>query len=232
MKTRFAFPFRPAVMIIALAMSIALPGCSKDEPSPSADLSTSPVKEATLNGTDLGGPVACPDSLPLGDLSEAEISALMHMRSEELVARDVYLAFSALYPNPVFRNITKSESAHAEAIARLLTRYNLPDPEAGHVAGTFSDPQFQDLYNTLTAAGAQSVLSAMVVGATIEDLDIYDLQNELLVVDNTDIRFVFNNLLRGSKNHMRAFYANIVALGGTYTPQYITPAEFEAIIHP
>lgn len=232
MKTRFAFPFRPAVMIIALALSITLPGCSKDVPSPAADQNVLPVKEAILTGSGLVVPVSCPDSLPWQQLSEAETAALLHMRAEELVAHDVYLAFSALYPNPVFRNITKSENVHAEAIARLLTKYNLPDPEAGHVAGTFSDPHFQDLYNSLTATGSQSVLNAMVVGATIEDLDIFDLQNELLVVDNTDIRFVFNNLLRGSKNHMRAFYANIVALGGTYTPQYITPAEFEAIIHP
>jgi hypothetical protein len=57
-----------------------------------------------------------------------------------------------------------------------------------------------------------------------------DLKNHLLLVDNQDITSVYNNLMRGSRNHLRSFYANILFLGGTYTPQYLSPEEFNAII--
>jgi hypothetical protein len=70
-----------------------------------------------------------------------------------------------------------------------------------------------------------------VVGATIEHLDIFDLESLLLVVDNQDITLVFNNLMRGSRNHLRSFYANILRSGGTYEPRYISVAEFEEIIN-
>ncbi|MDP3667796.1 MAG: DUF2202 domain-containing protein, partial [Sediminibacterium sp.] len=64
-----------------------------------------------------------------------------------------------------------------------------------------------------------------------EDLDIFDLKNALINIDNQDIRLVYDNLTKGSRNHMRSFYKNVLNVGGTYTPQYITQAEFDAIIN-
>ena len=148
-----------------------------------------------------------------------------------MLAHDVYLALSQLYTKPVFKNITKSEAFHTEAIRLLLVKYNLSDPATGHITGTFSNPDLQALYNSLLATGSESLLKGLTVGATIEDLDIYDLENHLLDVDNRDITFVYTNLMNGSKNHLRAFYANIVFLGGTYTPQFITQEEFNAIVN-
>ena len=69
------------------------------------------------------------------------------------------------------------------------------------------------------------------MGATIEDLDIFDLTNALINIDNQDIRLVYDMLTKGSRNHMRSFYKNILNVGGTYIPQYITQAEFDAIIN-
>jgi hypothetical protein len=69
------------------------------------------------------------------------------------------------------------------------------------------------------------------VGATIEDLDIFDLNNWLTKVDNQDIQFVYQNLNKGSRNHMRSFYGQVVNAGGTYTAQFITQAELDAIIN-
>lgn len=87
------------------------------------------------------------------------------------------------------------------------------------------------MYNQLVADGNISVLNAYKVGATIEDLDIFDLTNALKDIDNQDIRLVYSMLTKGSRNHLRSFYGNILKVGGTYTPQYITQAEFDAIIN-
>jgi hypothetical protein len=119
---------------------------------------------------------------------------------------------------------------HTSAVKALLDKYAIPDPAANHEPGLFSNPDLQALYNTLLQSGSASLMEALIVGATIEDLDIVDLKNLLVTVDNQDITFVFNNLMRGSRNHLRAFYGNIVFLGGTYTPQYLTPEEFNAIV--
>ena len=45
----------------------------------------------------------------------------------------------------------------------------------------------------------------LLVGALIEEVDINDIQKELDEhVDNQDIVFVYDNLINGSYNHLRA----------------------------
>jgi len=68
------------------------------------------------------------------------------------------------------------------------------------------------------------------VGATIEDLDIADLEEHLAETNKSDIQLVYNNLMKGSRNHLRAFYSNLVAMGIAYVPQYISQQEYEAIV--
>jgi len=41
---------------------------------------------------------------------------------------------------------------------------------------------------------------------------------------------VYDNLLRGSRNHLRAFMKVLMQQGGSYVPQYISRAEFDAIV--
>ena len=84
--------------------------------------------------------------------------------------------------------------------------------------------------NTLLAKGEESLMDALTVGATIEDVDIYDLNNYLIQADNMDIVFVFGNLKKGSENHMRAFVRQLNLYGLDYTAQYISQEELEAIL--
>ena len=86
----------------------------------------------------------------------------------------------------------------------------------------------QNLYENLLAAGETSQEDALRVGATIEDLDIYDLRRLLEEVDNRDIKIVFQNLLNGSMNHLRAFTRLLQP--EIYEAQYLSQAEVEEII--
>ena len=61
--------------------------------------------------------------------------------------------------------------------------------------------------------------------------DIYDLEKLILKADNQDIAFVYNNLLKASRNHMRAFYSQIVNNGGTYRAKYISQQQLEDIVN-
>jgi hypothetical protein len=65
----------------------------------------------------------------------------------------------------------------------------------------------------------------------IEELDIHDLNSSISVTNNQDVRIVYDFLNKGSRNHLRSFYKNITKAGGSYTPIYITQAEFDAIVN-
>jgi hypothetical protein len=174
---------------------------------------------------------SCITSLPVETLSTSEIHALNTMREEELMAHDVYVLFLSLYKIPVFSKISQAETQHAEAVKTLLLKYSLPDPALNHVAGVFVNPDLQALYPSLVAQGKASLIAALTVGATIEDLDINDLHNHIATdIDNQDILFVFSNLEKGSRNHMRAFNRLLTAKDVTYTPQYISLEYFNQII--
>ena len=170
-------------------------------------------------------------SLPVEDLNDFEKASLLQMREEEKLARDVYLTLGEKYDLPVFTNIPQSEQRHMDQLGQLLERYGLEDPVAGTEKGHFASQEMQSLYNELVSQGSQNEAAALKVGATIEDLDIHDLETALAGdVDNQDIALVYGNLAKGSRNHMRAFVSQLDARGETYEAQYMAQADLEAIV--
>lgn len=170
------------------------------------------------------------NAIPPAALSETELNNLKWMREEEKLARDVYLALYAKWRISVFNNIASSEQSHMDGLLLLLNKYAIPDP-ASPVAGVFNNPDLQALYYQLIEKGNSSLTNAYETGATIEDLDLLDLKNAQLVNDNEDIRLVYESLMKGSRNHLRSFYKNLLNAGITYQAVYITQPELEAIIN-
>ena len=209
------------------AAVLALTGCGGGD----STVAATPASTDATSATAIAALSTQLDTLPPSDLSTTEASALVFMREEEKLARDVYQLLYTQWGQKVFNNIAASEQQHMDAVALLLARYNLPDPAANVATGVFSDPELQQLFNTLMAQGQTSLIGALTVGATIEDLDIKDLEDRIAATDNADIALVFGELMRGSRNHMRAFISQLTKQGVTYTPQYITQAEFDAIVN-
>jgi len=192
------------------------------------------VLNVDSNGTSTFDISALTDALatyPLSALSITEAASLAFMREEEQLAHDVYAVSATLWAPPIFANIAASEATHSAAIKALLDRYQQPDPLAGLPNGTFKTPAFQSLYDSLVASSRTSLISALKVGVEIEELDIRDITEQKAGIDNADILMVYDNLLRGSRNHLRAFMKVLIQQGGTYVPQYITQAEFDAIVN-
>jgi hypothetical protein len=183
---------------------------------------------STFNATVLGSSLA---ALPTETLSAAEQSSLVYMREEEKLAGDVYARLGATWGMRVFTNISASEATHTEAVRQLLQRYQVADPAANLGAGLFTNATLQGLYTQVVATGSTSLVNALKVGATIEELDMLDINTHLTTVDNQDIKMVYANLLKGSRNHLRSFYKTLLQQGGTYTAQYLTQAEFDAIVN-
>lgn len=164
-----------------------------------------------------------------GELTETEIAGLMEMREEEKLAHDVYSTFFEMYDYVIFNNISKSENAHTSAVLYVMAGYGLEDPATGE-EGMFTNPTFNELYASLTAKGSASLAEALRVGAFIEEYDINDLQNLLEETQNEDVIRVYSNLLRGSKNHLRAFTYALARQGETYIPTVISEEQYQEIL--
>jgi hypothetical protein len=169
-------------------------------------------------------------TLAVEHLSEDEVADILYMREEEKLARDVYQTLYETWNLPIFSNIAQSEQTHTEAVRTLIEKYALTDPVTDDSVGVFTNTTLQELYTSLVERGKKSTIEALMVGATIEDLDIKDLQEALGRTDNVDSTLVYENLTRGSRNHLRAFNRQLVQQGVTYAPQYITPNMFTSII--
>jgi hypothetical protein len=210
------------IILFAVSFAFSALGCSKAE-LPSEDYENGNVDLLALRTR--------VDSYAKDSLSDIERTSLLLMREEEKLARDVYNYLYGKWGSRVFQNISSSEQTHMDAVLMLLQKYGIEDPVGSNEPGKFLNNDLQKLYNQLTALGQKSVQDAFNAGATIEDLDIYDLKRISKQVDNQDILLVYGNLERGSRNHMRAFTRNIEKFNASYTPQYITREEYDAIIN-
>jgi len=174
-------------------------------------------------------PLTYLENLPKQKLSAEEKKELLYMREEEKLARDVYLTLYRKWKLPIFRNIARSEQFHMNILGVLIKKYGLKDPVKNEI-GKFTNPHLQELYNQLVAKGEKSLINALEVGATIEDLDIKDLEKAIAETDNEDLKVAYANLMKGSRNHLRAFTRLLKRFGYNYTPKYISKEEFERIV--
>ena len=202
------------IIIISIAILTAFSSCKKNKDTATNNDITSQI-----------------NAFPKEHLTAEEISSLKWMREEEKLAHDVYITLFNKWDVNIFTNIANSEQTHTNAVLTLLNKYQLTDPVGNNAVGVFSDTTLQNLYKQLVAQGGTSLSDGYKVGATIEDLDIFDLNNWIAKVDNQDIQFVYQNLTKGSRNHMRSFYSQIISAGGSYKAQFISQSELDSIIN-
>jgi hypothetical protein len=218
------------ILISALfaVLVICISACSAST-APATDVPVPAEPPPSIDSGNENGNGATMLDIVESELTQEEIEALLFMREEEKLARDVYSALYELWGQPVFQNIATSEQKHMDAVKLLLDRYNLADPALE--PGSFSDPDLGALYDQLVAQGSVSLEEALKVGAAIEEIDILDLEERLAQTDKADIQRVFNSLKRGSYNHLNAF-ARVLSMrtGETYQPQHLSADAYAAIV--
>ena len=212
-------------LIVIMVMAVLIAGCRDDSTSPQflADsqddiLSTEEIRE-TL------------DSMPVGEPSEGEIADILFMREEEKLAHDVYTVLYGQYDLKIFTNIAASEQRHTDAVMLLLDRYGLEDPVGDNGPGVFSNEDLQTLYNDLIESGSQSLTDALLVGLAIEEIDILDLEEAMAGAELPAILLVYENLLKGSHNHLRAFVSVYESrTGEVYGPRWLSQDAYNEIL--
>ena len=78
--------------------------------------------------------------------------------------------------------------------------------------------------------GSKSEIDALKVGAAVEEIDIIDIEEFVAQTSKQDIVTVYENLLKGSRNHLRSFVSVMEKRGVTYKAQYLTDEQFNDII--
>lgn len=158
-------------------------------------------------------------NMPSDPINQTELDGLLLMREKEKLARDVYIVLYHTWGQRIFNNISRSEQTHTNAVKTLLEKYQISDPVTNDSVGVFKNQTMQKLFNELTTRGKTSLAEALKVGALIEEIDILDLQKDLQGIKaNDDLHYVYDNLMCGSRNHLRAFVRNLKRLGIEYSP--------------
>ncbi len=167
---------------------------------------------------------------PSGPVSPAVEADLLFLREEEKLARDVYTTLYVAWQLAPHQNIARSEQTHTDLVLERLVALAIPDPVVDDTVGVFVNPQLAGLYVDLVATGQRSELASLEVGATIEDLDLRDLDVMAARTTDAGVLATYAALACGSRNHLRTFASQLASRGFTYAPQYLTPSAYDAIV--
>lgn len=235
-----------ALFILPLLLVVLFVGCTVDNDSISIDneKTDKAIEDATTETSDIlqvddEGNTKI-NAVALGnyleqtkvlELSAEEITGIKFMLEEEKLARDVYVKFYEKWNQPIFDNISQSEETHKDAVRDLAKKFGVDIEFYNDEVGKFDNKELLGLYNDLVASGENSLLEALSMGALIEEIDILDLDKFLEQTSSGDISLVYNNLLKGSRNHLRSFVRNMTKQGYKYEPQKLSTINYERIIN-
>lgn len=182
---------RPLTVIGAAAVAAVIAAAGISIPAQSAPTET-PSQSAPAQAT----------------ASDTLAEDLTFMREEERMARDLYLAFAEKYgDDTAFARIAKSEQRHFDATGRMLENFGLEDPSDGLEAGTYADDELTALYEELLEQGMASLEDAYDAAIAVEEADIADLTAAIERTTDDAATRLFENLKRGSEQHLAAYTA-------------------------
>lgn len=172
------------------------------------------------------------------ELSASEQDDLLFMREEEKLARDVYDEMYDAWDAMIFDNISNSEQQHMDALKNLIDKYDLIDPVTNDSTGAFTNPDLETMYqelvyngNVFGEDGLFSLKAALLVGALIEEVDILDLEDTINASAHDDIIQTYENLQKGSRNHLRSFVRQLGNMGIVYEARVMESSDFDAIVN-
>jgi len=160
-------------------------------------------------------------------LNELEIDDIKKISDDEMLAYKTYKYICDKYDINIFNNIAQSELTHYNAVSSIITKSNLTDEKYNEM---FYLEESQSLYDELTKKADMSVTDALKVALEIEELDIKDTETVKGNSSNPELLSLYNNLQKGSRNHLRSFNKVLSRYGESYTPKHLSQDEFDAII--
>jgi hypothetical protein len=177
-----------------------------------------------------GGIGALFDEIEFVALTDDEAAALVYLREEEKMARDVYLTLADRWQLPIFTNIAAAEQNHMDIVLKAIQISGVADPITDDTVGVFNNGELGQMFTDFVAQGELSLIDALTVGAEIEDMDLADLYTMIEDYPHDLLQLVGFNLAKGARNHLRAFVRALAAQDVTYIPSYLDQESFDAIL--
>jgi hypothetical protein len=160
-----------------------------------------------------------------GALNFNEQTHLVFTCEEEKLARDVYRVLGSRFPEiGVFADMEANKEHNRCAVLDLMRKYRVSVPLVNDNVGVFSwgiyGRYFTEKYLVLTSQGSSDPLSALYVGAFMEELNILDINECPKVIvdisngindaadcgmhytDNPELQRVYTSLLEESRRHL------------------------------
>jgi len=218
-----------AVLFLTSCAAVPLTSSSSDQTQQGIEEANPSISQG--QGPDEGIHQETMEALSDGDLTDPEIQGILFMREEEKLARDVYLALADTWGMNIFSNIAGSEQTHMDSVLTLIEISEVEDPVGDAPLGVFANQDLQTLYDDLIDRGRQSLVESLLVGGAIEEIDILDLQDYLAQTDDGAVIEVYQNLLNGSINHLRAFVRTYERqTGESYLPQFMSQEAYDELM--
>ncbi|NYT09481.1 MAG: DUF2202 domain-containing protein, partial [Methanosarcinales archaeon] len=164
----------------------------------------------------------------LGALTPREKDGLIFIWEEEKAARDIYTSLYEMNNLTIFLDLTRSEISHMDQARAVIEKYNLSLPE--DVPGVFQNQTLQEIHDRLLREGLESDENALTAAAEFEEISIMDLEAELAVAKNEDVRTMYQGLLAGSRKHLRSYVSDLGDQGIEYEPRHLERGEFEETV--
>jgi len=169
-------------------------------------------------------------NLPKQELSPVEQQGLLQQVGQEKLFKDVYLKLHAKWPNPLLKSIPEDEQRHGKGVAALLTKYQLTNPYVKEAEGVFADEKLTQRYQESVTKGSSSLVDALKMAANLEEQDIVELEKAIVATDNTDVQFVYKQLVKLSRNHLRELVKLLQEQGNPFKPTVLNEADFQGLI--
>ncbi len=200
-----------------------------DDPAANAEV-VAAGEPSTEDDTTVVVASAAASNLHASGLTEAEVEGLLYMREEEnwpMTSTSPSTEFGA--PRlPEHRQQRTDPHRSSQEPAGYLRPGR---PSRQHLPLVSSSTLICKPSMTSWWPSAANPRRCLKVGAAIEEIDILDLQANLETLTAADVRQVYENLLFGSENHLRAFTSVLAQrTGEIYEPQYMDQAAYDAIV--
>lgn len=171
------------------------------------------------------------NAAPVATPISAEQQHANYMLEEEKLARDLYVTLGQKWALMPFKNIPNSEQMHIDSMKQLIKGYLKQNPVINETMGKFNNPDLQALYDQLLVQGLKSPQQALQVGGLVEETDIADLQKALAATQDPQSRQIYEQLMLGSRNHLRAFARQLRMQGVEYKAQVLPESEVQTILN-
>lgn len=164
-------------------------------------------------------------------LTPADEESLQYLYESLLMVGEIFRNSYEKWGIPEFNDASRKEFSSLDTIRTIMDKYKLKNPAVNHHPGIYFNPEIQLWHNENLSNAITSYDDALSTALRIEEKILYDIQQHSTKgTQNNDLRILYTKLYTGAANHLKRFYPLLMNRGSSYSPEYLSQAEFEKLL--